>query len=70
MEFNKLYEYLMEHFNRILAPSDPYKGMGGRITTVIRKPSGFKGDHGGEEISAIPGSLFPQTKGKKRRIKK
>ena len=70
MDFNKLYDYLMEHFVNLPVPSDPYKGMGGRITTVLRKPSGFKGDHGGEEVSGIPANMFPRysnTKRNKRR---
>ena len=77
MEFDRLYNYLIEQFNTLLAPSDPYKGAGGRITTVLRKPSGFKGDFGGcAEVSSIPPNMFPQysdlkkTKKKKKRIEK
>jgi hypothetical protein len=69
MDFNKLYDYLMEHFTNLHVPSDPYKGMGGRITTVLKKPSGFKGDYGGEEISGIPANLFPQYSNRKKKSK-
>ena len=65
MEFDMLYKTLME---QILPPSPAFGGEN-KVTTIIRKPSGFKGDYGAEEVSAISPEWFPQFTGSKKRKK-